>query len=161
MLDLWITILNLFITFLQQVVNLLETQRPAQDPEPARALANNRPSSGHLVHYADSEHSRTNSPAPSSTVVDDSASTTTTEETWILPTRAATARRRTSRQQTPDNQQATPDPVSPSAWRQTRTTNAELSAEFLATRRCGHYCHEVTTPRLRICPVCREQLTSF
>lgn len=158
MLDLWITILNLFITFLQQVVNLLESHRTAQEPVPALTPANNAlPIVGHLVHYEESAASRTPSPTPSSTVVDDSNN----EAPWTLPTRAAVRQQRANRQSTPENQQVAPTPLSPSAWRQNPTTNQELRTEFLVTRRCGHYCHEVPTPRLRICPVCREQLTTL
>jgi hypothetical protein len=53
-------------------------------------------------------------------------------------------------------------PTSPSAWKGTGLTNAQIRSEYQETGVCRHYCHEVrrrgSQPRVINCPVCGSRL---
>lgn len=139
-----IEVLRLFITFLQQVLTLLEARLPGPAPlgsEEPRPLENL-----HLAQLATqtSTLSLANTEVPSD---DEQPTPEPQEDTWALPTRAERRRQQEQRQ----NQ-----PTSPSAWRRPRVSNAQLRAEYESTRVCGHYWHETPRPRLPACPICER-----
>jgi len=159
MLALVIEVLRLFITFLQQVVTLLETRLTIEDtPEELDAPVSRTPSptlsttiaegqtarlraqriQGHFTHLrqvslgspSSPETRRSTSPASSSTVVNETPRSPSSPEP--------------------------PAPLSPSAWRGIRVPNSQLRLEYRASGVCGHYFHESAQPRLRSCPVCDQ-----